>query len=325
MNETRHSFQSALGPYINGLLEEKRAHGYKYEFEEYILGKFDEYWIYHGFTDAHVTRDRLADWMNKRENECAGYHSQRISFIRQLFLYMNSLGILTYVPGPVSPGPQAIVHVPSVEEVAAFFRVLDDWPVYMGKEIYATQKYEYQIMFRFIYSCGLRFSEACGLRTSCVDFAKGIVTIRGAKNDRDRLVFLPEDLRQDFCDYNAYIRNFFEFEPVWFFPSIDPQKSIHKTTVANKFNKIWSKTPYADSCDRKPTTHCLRHAMIVRRMNLWMDQGIDLNVMLPYLSKFLGHSSPSETFYYYHVIQEAFRIIRKKDKKADAVISEVLL
>ena len=50
-----------------------------------------------------------------------------------------------------------------------------------------------------------------------------------------------------------------------------------------------------------------------------------ISKLLPYLSKFLGHSSPSETFYYYHTVQEAFRIIRKKDKKADAVISEVLI
>ncbi len=139
------------------------------------------------------------------------------------------------------------------------------------------------------------------------------------------MVFLPEDLRQDFCDYNDYIRSFLGYEPIWFFPSRDPQKSIQRTTISNKFNAVWNRTPYAESCDRKPTTHCLRHAMIVRRMNAWMDQGVDLNVMLPYLSKFLGHSNPSETFYYYHMIHEAFRIIRKKDKKADTMISEVLL
>ncbi len=129
MTESKHLFQSKLAPYINGLLTEKRAHGYKYEFEEYILGKFDKYWILHGFTDTQITRENLADWMRRRECEGAGYHSQRISFVRQLSLYMNSIGVLAYVPGPIPSGPQAIVHVLSLEEVSAFFMVLDNWPV----------------------------------------------------------------------------------------------------------------------------------------------------------------------------------------------------
>lgn len=325
MIEMKYSFNSVLEPYIVGFLAEKRTHGYKYEFEEYILSKFDEYWVLHGFTDSQITRGRLVEWMDKRENEGSGYHSQRVSFVRQLCLYMNSIGILAYVPGPISSGPQAIVHVLSSEEVAAFFEVLDNLPTFQNKKEFAVMKYEYQIMFRFIYSCGMRVSEACNLRTSCVDFSKGIVTIYGAKNDKDRLVYLPKDLLNNFRDYSAYLNNFFGYEPVWFFPSMNPHKPIHKTTVANKFNAIWNKTQFAESCDRKPTTHCLRHSMIVRRMNNWMDQGIDLNVMLPYLSKFLGHTSPSETFYYYHTIQEAFKTVQKKDKKADSVISEVLL
>ena len=321
----KYCLRSALEPYITGLLIEKRNHGFKYDFEEYILSKLDEYWVLHGYTDEEITRDRLADWMNKRETEGAGYHSQRISFVRQLSLYMNSMGILSYLPSPVSSGAQAIIHILSPEEIEAFFSALDSMVVHADKKELYTMKYEYQIMFRFIYSCGLRVSEACELKASNIDYSTGIVTILGAKNDKDRLVYLPDDLLSEFKDYNNYIRRFFGFEPVWFFPSVNPHKHIHKTTVANKFNKIWNMTPYADSCERKPTTHCLRHTMVVRRMNLWMDQGIDLNVMLPYLSKFLGHSSPSETFYYYHTVQEAFRIIRKKDKKADAVISEVLI
>ena len=54
-----------------------------------------------------------------------------------------------------------------------------------------------------------------------------------------------------------------------------------------------------------------------------MVQGLDLNVLMPYLSKFLGHKSPDETFYYYHQVLEAFRVIREKDTVAKSVIPEV--
>ena len=45
--------------------------------------------------------------------------------------------------------------------------------------------------------------------------------------------------------------------------------------------------------------------------------------MLPFLSKYLGHTSPSETFYYYHQVAEAFRIIRDRDITGKRVIPEV--
>ena len=45
--------------------------------------------------------------------------------------------------------------------------------------------------------------------------------------------------------------------------------------------------------------------------------------MMPYLSKYLGHKSPDETFYYYHLVDEAFKIVNMKDTIAEKVISEV--
>lgn len=51
-----------------------------------------------------------------------------------------------------------------------------------------------------------------------------------------------------------------------------------------------------------------------------MREGIDMNVMLPYLSKYLGHKSMDETYYYYHYVHEAAQIIRNKDTVAGKAI-----
>ena len=50
---------------------------------------------------------------------------------------------------------------------------------------------------------------------------------------------------------------------------------------------------------------------------------MDLNVMLPYLSRALGHKSSNETFYYYHHVMEAFRMIQDRDSLSDTVFPEV--
>lgn len=49
----------------------------------------------------------------------------------------------------------------------------------------------------------------------------------------------------------------------------------------------------------------------------------DLKVMMPYLSQYLGHKGPVETYYYYHQVQEIFETIRRKDKISSRVIPEV--
>ena len=90
--------KSPVAEYIDGLLNEKRALGYSYLFEEYLLNEFDNYCIEKGLSTSCFSRDFLSDWLTVRNGEGASYHSQRISFVRQLALYMNSLGINAYIP-----------------------------------------------------------------------------------------------------------------------------------------------------------------------------------------------------------------------------------
>lgn len=114
-------YRSSLQPYIEGLIMQKRANGYNYEFEAYLYTKFDEYCFDNSLTENSLTREALAGWMALRDCESKGYHGQRISFVRQLLLYMNSLGITTYIPRDFSAREKNIPHIMSDEEIQAFF------------------------------------------------------------------------------------------------------------------------------------------------------------------------------------------------------------
>ena len=54
-----------------------------------------------------------------------------------------------------------------------------------------------------------------------------------------------------------------------------------------------------------------------------MEADIPLQEMMPYLSNYLGHTDPVETYYYFHQIEEAFRTVRRKDTVSARVIPEV--
>jgi hypothetical protein len=59
----------------------------------------------------------------------------------------------------------------------------------------------------------------------------------------------------------------------------------------------------------------------VKRLNLWVRDGKDLNAYLPYLSMYLGHAHLTETDYYLHFVPEFFPLFkeRTRDKCANLI------
>ena len=314
---------SIVSEYIDGLIEEKRALGFSYQFEEYLLNVFDNYCNENGLKDPCFSRQFLGKWLNAWDDESPSYHCQRISFVRQLSLYMNSLGIHSYIPVERVKKGITIPHFLSCDELQSFFSALDENPP-ITKNLYAWRMWNtYRVIFRLIYSCGLRNSEACSLHSEDVDLRQGSLTIYHSKGDKDRVVCVSRDMNELLISYKQYILNNLGYTPVWFFPSRFPQKHVHKTTLDHHFNRAWALTPYADACGKKPTVHCLRHSFVVDRMNAWINEGLSYDLMLPYLSKYLEHSCIEESLYYYHLNEEANIFIRKRDRTAGRVIPEV--
>ena len=143
------------------------------------------------------------------------------------------------------------------------------------------------------------------------------------KNKKDRLVYLPEDLRELAAIYFESLKRDLEYEPFWFFPGRYPDRHIPKTSIDKRFKQFWGMTPSSKHCDKDPTPHSLRHGFVVDRLNSWILNGINIDIMFIYLSKYLGHKDPDESFYYYHLAKDAFRILRQKDSMSSEVIPEV--
>ena len=308
---------------INGFLEEKRSLGYAYIFEEYVLNEFDNYCVENRLSVPCFTRDFLSGWLSARNGEGPSYHSQRISFVRQLSLYMNSFGIGAYVPVETVRQERVVPHFLSGEERISFFQALDKAKP-RNTAAYAWRMWnEYRVIFRLLYCCGMRNSEACCLRPENVDLDGGKLTVVHSKGDKDRVVYIADDLRILMAQYWDYLVRELGVAPPWFFPSKFPEKHVHKTSLCHQFNKAWEMTPYAASCARKPTVHCLRHSFVVDRMNEWARAGLSYGQMLPYLSKYLGHKGVGESLYYFHLSEESNSLIRMKDRTAGRVIPGV--
>lgn len=120
----------------------------------------------------------LAMLANERR-VAAATHNQALSAL--LFLYREVLGMdLPWLDGVQRPRtPKRIPSVLTVAEVAA---VLSALPTDMA------------LLARLLYGTGMRLMEGLRLRVKDVDFDRGVVVVRQAKGDKDRVGMLPRSL-----------------------------------------------------------------------------------------------------------------------------------
>ncbi|WP_390408629.1 tyrosine-type recombinase/integrase [Blautia hominis] len=182
---------------------------------------------------------------------------------------------------------------------------------------------EYPVLFRLMLTTGLRRSEAVSIPIQNIDVNEHTVVIRNAKEHKDRIVSISDDMALLLKGYLHFMESTVSEQLKWLFPAVDLSCHLSAVALGDRFNRFWNKTMYAQSCSKKPTLHSLRHTFVVTRINSWNEQGIDTAVMIPYLSRHLGHKSADETFYYYHQVLDSLKIIRQKDTLSSIVLPEV--
>ena len=324
MKIAEYQYGSCFGPYIQQFIERKRSIGFVYEHEEWELKHFDHFCCEKGISEPSLSRELVMEWGQLRENEYKSTSSSRFSIIRQFGLFLLSLDLEAYLPSNYSYSSKGKTHVLSDEEIVGIFKNIDQRQPVHNNPDFRRLSLEYRVILRLIYCCGLRISEARLLKKQDVAFESGTLRIMQSKGHKDRLVYFSPDMKQLLLQYHDEIVSRYNCQTEWFFPGRYPDRPLPVVTIDMVFRNAWKHTPFADSCDKAPTVHSLRHTFVVKRMNLWMEQGVSLKEMLPYLSRFLGHASPNETFYYYHQVDSAFRIIRLRDKSSSSVIPEVV-
>jgi integrase len=314
------TFKSKLGGLFTDFINEKRENGFSYEFEEYMLNRFDSFIIGHGFDDGKLSRKLVMEWAIQTPTECINYRNQRVSFARQFGYYLLSLGREAYIPMWMSSESISIPYIPSKVEIEEIYQSVDSYRLR-----HVTARYpqiELSVLFRLYYCCGLRLAESCYLKREHVNLEQGVLRIIHSKGDKDRLVPMTQDLT-DLCrKYDERMQAKFP-RNIWFFPRIDGKAPILKTTVDGMFAEIWKNTHISKMVPKAPRVHSLRHAFVIEKMNTWMKEGVS-ETMFPYLSVYLGHSSISETYYYYHNKEPIFELIREKDGDSANIIPKVV-
>jgi integrase/recombinase XerD len=305
----KHYFFSKFKPYIEKLIEQKQATGYSYETSSWRLKYFDSFCKNFYPWESILTKEIAMHWAERRNDEHINSAHRRITPVRQLAKYINSIGIEAYAIPQGIPGKMIryIPHIFTAQELSAFFLEIDKCEICRQSP---ARHLVIPTFFRVLYCCGLRSSEA--------------LKIRNSKKSKDRTVMLSEDVLKLCRIYHKKVDKIFPSR-TWFFPNHHGDyygESLFRTI----FHFFWKKTQIRNISGNTPRVHDLRHAFALNRLNLWVMEGKDLNAYLPYLTMYLGHADLSATDYYLHLIPDFFPVITERTEKRFAdLIPEVEL
>ncbi len=146
-------------------------------------------------------------------------------------------------------------------------------------------------------STGLRIGEALALDRDDVDLNRGVLTIRHAKFDTSRLVPLHST---SVVALGAYARErdrlMVRAKTPAFFLSATGTRVLHCNFHSAFHESLARVTRAGESGSGR--VHDLRHTFAVSVLERWYEEGVDVAAKLPALSIYLGHASPSSTYWY---------------------------
>ena len=289
-------YSSALAGRIVSYLDCKASLGFETRTRGYVLLYLDRWCVETG-ADA-LDKATVRGWIEQRG---AGVSATTLggwmSVVRDFALYLQAAGDpRAYVlPACERPrGPRPTPYLLSAEEAESFFSAIP------AMEWHGPMRWQATCMFGLMYSCGLRPGEVLRLRPCDVRPESLEIDVVESKCGRSRRLAVSEEVMGmvEASDAKTTAR----FGPAR--PSLFADGSggrVSADWLSRVFKRIWRAAGLPESRNgRNPTSYLFRHHFAYANVERWAAEGKDVNAMLPYLSRYMGHSKVECTLYYVH-------------------------
>lgn len=320
-------YRSNLSSHMNNFIETNRKNGFIYNSHATALKALDSYIVNNPYLDTGtLNEDCVLGFISQYPSDkySTSYIHGMATYIAKFAMYLISLDIDAYI-FPVRQLPKVFnktPYIPTHEEIMIFFRYIDSFCKNKARKNFIISNKTFCVMLRMVYACGLRISEAINLTRDEVDFNNHSISIIQSKGDKDRILYLRDDLTDLLHRYDDFIAPIQPKRETFF---VNCSLGIVNTTSI----LIWFKNRWRDCFPKStpettPCLHSLRHAMVVRTIDLWGGESSpEFNKRLPALSKFLGHTCIKNTLHYYHQLKGYGQAVQKSIDKCNSVAKEV--
>lgn len=148
-------------------------------------------------------------------------------------------------------------------------------------------------------SSGLRPGEAVRLRKNDINLDTGVITVNQSKSWRRRLVPIDISVIEILKSYRI-IRDLFEpLRNSDSFFLMDDGKELNIASADRAFKVIREQVGLNHKINgRYPRLYDFRHTFVCRRIQSWYESGLDADLLIPQLSRYLGHKKIQDTYWY---------------------------
>ena len=185
---------------------------------------------------SRVTTKLAVEYATQRQDEDRFSWARRLIMIRGFARYRVGADPRTEIPPPgllrCRP-PRAKPYLYSADEIRRLLEAARNL-----KTRYPLQRHTYYCLFGLLAVTGLRLGEAISLQPQDVDLSAGVLTVRGAKFGKSRLVPLHPSTRAVLRDYARRRDRFFAGRPIPYFLMTGRGKQLHKTSLSAVFRAL---------------------------------------------------------------------------------------
>lgn len=291
-----------LAPQLDRYLSVRRSLGYDLCTSERILRRFTGYADAEGATYINTTL--FLRWHATLADANGSTRATRLRVVRLFAQWLSSFDPVHEVP------PQGLLpdssnrprpHIYSSAEITTIVAASRELP-----SVYGLRGLTCSTLFGLIAVTGLRISEALALDRDDLD--QGVLRVRRGKLGRERLLPLDPGV---VAHMDAYLAERDRLIGHTAKPLFVTEKATRLTDCSARYN-------FAQACQRiglrsrqqyqrhgrGPRIHDLRHTFAVRTMINWYRTGKDPAREMIRLTTYLGHTDPSNTYWYLEAVPE---------------------
>ena len=288
---------SALRDRLRDYLALRRGLGFRLVEAECYLVDFCAFMERQGATV--LTSSLALRWAMTPSNARPATWAGRLTVIRQFARYLKGFEPATEIPGtrllPFRP-KRCQPYLYSEEEIKALMAAAQSLPSRQ-----ALKPHTVSTLIGLLAVTGMRVSEALSMHRQDVDLATGIITIRGSKFLKSRLVPLHPSTVGALKEYAARrhvcLARRRSCGPYFLLTGRGAKFAVSQVHLAFDAisRTVGLRTP---QMRRGPRLHDLRHRFATETLLRWSRAGAEIEREMPTLSTYLGHSNIADTYWY---------------------------
>ncbi len=286
---------SPLRESIKAYLALRRSLGFKLRDAEKQLWKFAEFLETRG--TAHISTEIALQWAQQSARTQSSTQAQRLGFVRGFARYHVANDLQTEIPPPgLLPfrPRRARPFLYSEQQIAQLLRCARELAPVGG-----LRPWTYYCVLGLLSVTGLRIGEVIRLEHEDVNLQAGLLTIRGTKFGKSRLVPIHPSTQAVLAQYGEVRQRFLADRSVPSFFINTRGNHLDLGDIHRTFYQLSRQIGLrALGASHGPRLHDFRHRFAVQTLLRWYRSGEEIEPHVPVLSTYLGHIHVADTYWY---------------------------